>query len=592
MDNLLGNASVCKFMACIAKLGSSSSRLSSNSQAFVGDRRVRESRHCAQAVAGRRATELPKLFLENPQTTTSSSSSSPERGHPKPLNFAQKLADKVIDAVERNLHWDDHEPLPSTVDPLVQLEGNFSPVEESPACHNLEVEGSLPECLEGVYVRNGPNPHFFPTGRHHLFDGDGMLHAVTFRNGSVSYACRYTRTYRFIEEDRHGRSFFPKPIGELHGYGGVARLLVHWTRALCGILDASQGMGMANAGLAYFNKRLLAISEDDLPVEVRITDDDDIETVGRYDFQGQLKHSMIAHPKIDPHTGELFSLSYNVLSAPYLKYLIFGADGEKKAEVPITLPEAAMTHDFAITENFVVIPDQQIVFRLKEMLTGGSPVVLDPKKTPRFGVMPKYATSEAELQWIEVPDCFFFHLYNAWEDGDEVVVIGSSMTPADIIFKTSEVPRALLTEVRLNRVTGKASKRELSSLNLEVGKMNPNFVGVKTQFMYLAIVEPWPKVSGIAKVDLRTGEVVARYNYGARRFGGEPVFVPRTADAAEDDGYLLAFCHDEESGLSELLVLDAASPTLAPVASVKLPSRVPYGFHGTFISAADLQLSK
>lgn len=540
----------------------------------------------AQAVAGRRDVEFPRVV------TSGLSLAQPKA---RPLNFVQKIADKVIGVVENNLqhlHWGDSAPLPSTVDPHVQLEGNFFPVEECPAQHNLVVEGTLPACLEGVYVRNGPNPQFFPAGRHHLFDGDGMLHAVSIHGGgnSVSYACRYTRTYRFQEEERHGRAFFPKPIGELHGYGGVARLLLHWSRALLGILDASQGMGMANAGLAFFNNRLLAISEDDLPVEVRLTADHDIETVGRYDFQGQLAHSMIAHPKIDPHTGELFSLSYDVLSAPYLKYFVFSADGEKKVEVPVTLPEAAMTHDFAVTENFVVIPDQQIVFRLKEMLTGGSPVVLDPKKTPRFGVMPKYATSEADLQWIEIPDCFFFHLYNAWEEGDDVVVIGTSMTPADIIFKTSEVPRAVLTEVRLNRVTGTSTKRELADLNLEVGRMNPNYLGVKTQHMYLAIVEPWPKVSGIAKVDLQSGEVVARYNYGCDRFGGEPIFVPRTSDPAapEDDGFLLAFCHDESTGASELLVLDAASPSLTQVAAVKLPSRVPYGFHGTFIPAADL----
>ena len=588
-------------MACVAKVGSSS-RIGCSQAFFPGlkDGEDRRGQACkAQAVAGRRAgaMELPKLFLES-LTAAPSSSSPPKVARApakatKPLNVAQKLADKMIELVERkleNLHWGDDSLLPPTVDPLVQLEGNFSPVQESPASHGLEVEGALPECLEGVYVRNGPNPQFFPTGRHHLFDGDGMLHAVTFDHGSVSYANRFTRTYRFTEEEKHGRAFFPKPIGELHGFGGVAHLLMHYARALCGIVDTSQGMGMANAGLAWFNGRLLAISEDDLPVEVRITEDHDIETVGRYDFHGQLTHSMIAHPKIDPHTGELFSLSYNVLSAPYLKYLAFGPNGQKNLEVPITLPEAAMTHDFAITENFVVIPDQQIVFRLKEMLTGGSPVVLDPKKTPRLGVMPKHATSEAELQWIEVPDCFFFHLYNAWEDGDEVVVVGSSMTPADIIFKTSEVPRAVLTEVRLNRATGCSSKRELATLNLEVGKMNPQYVAVKTQFMYLAIVEPWPKVSGIAKVDLQSGQVVARHNYGSNRFGGEPVFVPRSSDptAAEDDGFLLAFCHDESSGESQLLVLDATSPSLAQVAVVKLPSRVPYGFHGTFIPAADL----
>ena len=127
------------------------------------------------------------------------------------------------------------------------------------------------------------------------------------------------------------------------------------------------------------------------------------------------------------------------------------------------------------------------------------------------------------MERLEESDYFFFCLYNAWEDGDEVVVIGSSMTPANIIFKTSEVLHAVLTEDRLNQATGMSTKSKLASLNLEVEKMNPRYVGVRIQFMYLAIVELWPKVSNIAKVDLQSSQVVARHNYGAHCFGGEPV---------------------------------------------------------------------
>jgi 9-cis-epoxycarotenoid dioxygenase len=103
------------------------------------------------------------------------------------------------------------------------------------------------------------------------------------------------------------------------------------------------------------------------------------------------------------------------------------------------------------------------------------------------------------------------------------------------------------------------------------------------------VAEPWPKVSGFAKVDLATGELT-RFDYGEGRFGGEPCFVPMDGEharpGAEDDGYVLSFVRDEAAGTSELLVINAADMRLE--ATVQLPSRVPYGFHGTFIGAADI----
>ncbi|VAI21461.1 unnamed protein product [Triticum turgidum subsp. durum] len=266
------------------------------------------------------------------------------------------------------------------------------------------------------------------------------------------------------------------------------------------------------------------MSEDDIPYHVRVTDDGDLQTVGRYDFDGQLECPMIAHPKLDPATGELHALSYDVIKKPYLKYFYFKADGTKSADVEIPLDQPTMIHDFAITENYVVVPDHQVVFKLQEMLRGGSPVVLDKEKTSRFGVLPKCAADASEMVWVDVPDCFCFHLWNAWEEeeSDEVVVIGSCMTPADSIFNESdECLESVLTEIRLNTRTGESTRRPILALseqvNLEVGMVNSNLLGRKTRYAYLAVAEPWPK------------------------------------------------------------------------ATIQLPSRVPYGFHGTFVTGKELE---
>ncbi|WZZ34030.1 hypothetical protein YC2023_017431 [Brassica napus] len=488
---------------------------------------------------------------------------------PKTKNQAQRTAAAILNAVENAMvsYERRHHPLPKTADPAVQIAGNFFPVPEQPVIHNLPVTGTVPVCIQGVYVRNGANPLHKPISGHHLFDGDGMVHAVRFNNGSVSYSCRFIETNRFVQERELGRSIFPKAIGDLHGPLGIAKLMLFNARGLLGLIDTTRGLGVANTGLIYFNGYLLAMSEDDLPYHVIITQTGDLKTSGRYDFNGQLKAAMVAHPKLDPETGELFALSYDVVSKPFLKYFRFTSNGEKSPDVEIPLDEPTMIHDFAITENFVVIPDQQVVFRLTEMVRGGSPVVYDKEKRSRFGVLNKYDKDASLIRWIEVPDCFCFHLWNAWEepDTDEVVVVGSCMTPPDSVFKEhDETLQSVLSEIRLNLKTGESTRRPViisEKLNLEAGMVNRNLLGRKTRFAYLAITEPWPKVSGFAKVDLSTGDV-QKYVYGDGKYGGEPLFLPEVSGYGEDCGYIMVFVHDEEKVKSELQIINAVSMKL------------------------------
>ncbi|XP_078433391.1 9-cis-epoxycarotenoid dioxygenase, chloroplastic-like [Wolffia australiana] len=542
------------------------------------------------------------VTLPNQPSSSSSSSSSssahslrslrPEQTKRPKWNLIQRAAAVALDILEEGFirgRLEAEQELPKGMDPAVQIAGNFGPVGEQPAVHNLTVKGLISPSLDGVYVRNGANPLFKPLAGHHLFDGDGMIHAVQFSEGKASYACRFTKTLRLRQELSIGRPVFPKAIGELHGHSGIARLLLFLARSAFQLIDTSQGMGVANAGLVFFNGRLLAMSEDDLPYHVRLERSGDLSTVGRFDFESQLRRPMIAHPKLDPVTKELFSLGYDVVRKPYLRYFWFSPNGKMSTEVEIPLKQPTMIHDFAVTENFAVIPDQQVVFELQEMVRGGSPVVFNKTKVSRFGILPRYAEDASELKWVDVPGCFCFHVWNAWEEVEtgEIVVIVSCMTPPDSVFnKGEEGLSSVLSEIRLSPETGKSTRRPIiaEKMNLEAGMVNRNRVGRKTKYAYLSIADPWPKVSGFAKVDLQSGEV-RKFVYGDGRFGSEPCFVPTTA--REDNGFVLTFMHDEETGKSKLLIVNALDLTLE--ASVELPSRVPYGFHGTFVSTRELE---
>lgn len=224
------------------------------------------------------------------------------------------------------------------------------------------------------------------------------------------------------------------------------------------------------------------------------------------------------------------------------------------------------------------------------MFNGKSPILCDEKKVPRFGVLPRKARSEARMRWFDLPDVTCFHYVNAWEEGDEIIVVGSAIAPLPNLFDRPSDLECRLNIYRLNMRTGKASKHQLSDANLDVGRCNSLYTGRKTRFAYMSISGPWPRYSGVAKVDLGSGRIAGWRRFAPGCFGSEPCFVPRSREVgvAEDDGHVVMYYHDENTGEAELLVIDAQSPTLETVASIRLPSRVPYGLHGIFLSEEEL----
>ncbi|MFK0019899.1 carotenoid oxygenase family protein [Streptomyces sp. NPDC090798] len=100
---------------------------------------------------------------------------------------------------------------PTTLDParVAHLMGSFAPVTEEVDVIDLDVQGRLPDELDGLYLRNGPNPRFSPLGSYLCpLDGDGMLHGVWISQGEARYRNRFVRTPAALAEEQVGRALW------------------------------------------------------------------------------------------------------------------------------------------------------------------------------------------------------------------------------------------------------------------------------------------------------------------------------------------------------------------------------------------------
>ncbi|CAA6674681.1 unnamed protein product [Spirodela intermedia] len=426
--------------------------------------------------------------------------------------------------------------------------------------------GRIPLALRGgAYVRNGPNPQHLPGGTHHIFDGDGMLHCLHLSAGSddtapATFCSRYVQTCRYLLEREAGRNVLPNIFSGMNGVNGL--------------MDLSAAIGLANIGLGYFGGRLFALGEADLPYAIHLSPSGDVITIGRWDF-GK-----------DPITGEVFAFRCCPVP-PFVTYFRFDAEGKKQPDVPIfSVRHPSYLHDFAITEKYAIFCDMQIVMQTLQIVLGsGFPFGTDARKVPRVGILPRYAASDSDIRWFDVPGFNPLHTINAWEDdgGDTVVLVAPNVLSLEHALDRMELVHFCVEMVRIDLRTGAVSRTPLSAGNLDFGVINPCYLGRRNRYAYL----------GLDMVKKGVDCVTASRMYGPWRFGGEPIFVPAPDEGEEeDDGYLVTYLHDENTGESSFLVMDARSPDLQVVAEVSLPRRVPYGFHGLFITAAELRAQK
>jgi carotenoid cleavage dioxygenase-like enzyme len=421
----------------------------------------------------------------------------------------------------------------SSAEPFVR-DGYFVPVPDEITVHDLPVAGTLPPHLTGVYLRNGPNPR--PGSASHFVAGDGMVHGIRLEAGQARwYRNRYVKTRR-----------------DAGIHGGAS----------------SNTHVFAHAG------HILSFVEVALPIEI----DRHLETVGPVDFGG-IDTAFTAHGKIDPGTGELIAFGYQ-FARPHLTFYRIDPAGQVVERRIIDLSTPCLMHDFAMTQRFAIFFDTPTL--MVQGWSGGLPFRWQEGRGTRIGVVPRQGGAE---RWFDVPACQLSHTANAFERDGRIVVDGIR-TNRFLADMAADPPVLYRWEIDLTR--GVVTEGAIGHHAVEFPRVDERRNGRPYRYAYTVEyrdVGPAnvPGSSLLRCYDVETGTSVAK-DFGVRYVPGEPVFIPKSADAAENDGWVLALRYDRELDRSDLVVLDANEFGGDPVAVVQLPRRVPIGFHGSWVA--------
>ena len=448
------------------------------------------------------------------------------------------------------------------------------------------VAGTVPDDLDGVYLRNTENPLHPALKNYHPFDGDGMLHIVGFRDGKTFYRNRFVRTDGFLAENEAGGPLWPgiaEPI-ELsrRAQGWGARTLMK---------DASSTDVIVHRGVALTSHYQCG--------DLYRIDPCTGDALGKESWNGGFPHDwgVSAHPKVDG--GELLYFSYSK-QAPYLRYGAVSDTGDVVHTVDVELPGPRLPHDMAFTENYVILNDFPL-FWDAALLEHNIHLPRFHRDTPsRFAVIPRRGDA-SQIRWFEADPTYVLHFPNAYEDGDEIVLDGffqGDPEPADngmgnkwqraFRFLALDRMQARLHRWRFNLVTGEVREEQLTDSISEFGMINPDYAGRAHRYTYAATGKPsWFLFDGLLKHDLHTGRE-ERFAFDDGVYGSETAMAPRSGGTAEDDGYLITLTTDMNTDASYCLVFDAARVADGPVCTLGLPERISSGTHSTWAAGSEL----
>lgn len=445
------------------------------------------------------------------------------------------------------------------------LSGIHAPVVEERTITDLAVTGAIPPGLSGRYVRIGPNPYRPDPRGYHWFTGDGMVHGVCLKDGkALWYRNRYIRSRNL--EASGGPAAAPGP-----------RL--------------SDNFDTVNTNIITHAGRTYALVEAGcFPVELS----HDLETIAYSDLEGTLRVPFTAHPHEDPLTGELHAITYSGAVQDRLWYVRVSPQGTVVRQTAIKVQHGPSVHECSITARYVLVFDLPVTFSMSALIGGAAfPYRWNPDHQARIGLLPRDGTAD-DVIWCDADPVYAFHVANSFDQPDGTVLVDlcvydSMFAPASDGGVDGPTGHPLgLERWIIDPVHRTVRRQTLDSTPQEFPRPDERRFGQPYRYAWstgLAGTRP-EEFIGHAPIfahDLHTGTRTAR-DFGSAKVPGEFVFVPRSADAAEGDGWLMGYVIDTATDTTDLVILNAQDIAGDPVATVHIPCRIPPGFHGNWLA--------
>ena len=465
--------------------------------------------------------------------------------------------------------------------------------------HDCEVEGRIPDDLDGSYYRTCIDRRYPQRLPNDIpYNADGMVDLFRLRKGHVDFRTRYIRTPRYVAERAARRALF-----------GVYRNRYTNDPSVAGVsMNTGNTTPLVHAG------RLYCLKESSPPM---LVDPHSLKTLGEYDFQGRLQaQTFTAHPKVDPLSGEMIGFSYEASGdlTDDLAVQFFDTQGRLTRELWLKAPLVSMMHDFAITQQHVILPTTAMVSSLERLKQGLNHWAYDRSVPAWVGILPRDGEAR-DIRWFKGPPdrAMLIHATNARTEGNKVIldapVARGNFNPQFPNLDGS----AFDEEARRNTIrrwTFDLSKTGDDAWQEEIlfpevkptsfSRMDERYLTLPFRYSFNLLSDPTFPFDAARGGVLRGAITNAWYRFDHRamtveRFVAgdthslhEPQFVPRRPDAAEGDGYLIGVADDYAERKSELVIADAQRLSEGALARVKLPFRLHRQVHGCWASSGDL----
>ncbi|GIL87069.1 hypothetical protein Vretifemale_15228 [Volvox reticuliferus] len=499
------------------------------------------------------------------------------------------------------------------------------------------VTGTIPPEMYGTYYRNGPglqvdNPRY----QRHTLDGDGMVLSLAFRDGRAYFRNRFVRTDGFVKEQAAGRPLFRNAFTRGAADGSP----------VFNPFDLSF-KNVANTGVLLWAGKLYALWEGGLPhvMDPRSLETLGETRMGGAlrgsTFGGHYK-------VIEEADGSRRLVGFSTASGfggSSITFYEFAEDGSLLHEVvhPLQGVSLAFIHDITVSEHYYIFVLSAMDFDAAKFATSyllsqcsvAECLAFNPSKPSRVVLVPRPGRPSGRVlqpKVLETTPCFAFHLSNAFEverdpqPGKQLqrraapLVVVDTVAWQEVSFSNSQYTygpeyywgrsRSHLVRVVCDPDAGTATSHQLMRRSAEFCVNDPRVNSRQHRITWVCCdmvdnAKAFGNLQAIARLDidprvtLRGGagtDVLSSpqgvsegvsldvWYPGDRCFPGEPMFVPRPGSSREGDGWLLVVVHNAATQKAEVNILDAQDLSSGPLATIRLPHRLPSGLHGSWCS--------